>query len=341
MISVNTNLTASFISNRIRLNSLEFNEKTERLSSGLRINSAVDDPSGLAISSGMTAQLRGIDTAIGNAEDTSYMLQLADDYLSGIWDTFERMRELCVRMASASAILAQDSSGAATDPANPGQCKTLQEEIELLKDQIYTSVADTDKAGGIYVSGSASSKSTSARMNYLQKALFSNGYTTPNFETGLNAQVGADNDASNRILITIDNLMTYFSDFATPYNPPDPKGNATVEWYTSYAQQMLDTVDDKMGKVSNLRVQIGTEINRISSTIDDLNTEYINISASNSQIEDADMAIEMTALTKNMIKQQSTDMIFSQANAEPLMISDLIGAIYDGLAPRLASATQA
>jgi flagellin-like hook-associated protein FlgL len=171
----------------------------------------------------------------------------------------------------------------------------------------------------------------------MAKPLFAPGFTSPNMTTGLDAQIGPDNLSSNTITIKTDDLITYLSDFLSSYNPPPyPPGNATSNWFEGYAQQMLDIVDDKMSKVMNIRVNLGTQMNRLKHTINDLNAEYTNVAKSNSQITDADMAEEVVAMTKNMIKQQSTTVAASQANAQPLITINLLDAVYTGLNPTTA-----
>ncbi len=101
-LSINTNidsLTAQYNTDA-SANSLQ--TSIQRLSSGLRINSAADDAAGLAISSRMTAQINGLDQAARNANDGISLAQTADGALSSVSDNLQRIRELAVQSANAT-----------------------------------------------------------------------------------------------------------------------------------------------------------------------------------------------------------------------------------------------
>merc|ERR1712147_341444 len=74
----------------------------ERLSTGIRINSAKDDAAGLAISSKMTSQINGLNQAVRNSNDAISMIQVAEGAMGGITDMMQRMRELAVQAISDS-----------------------------------------------------------------------------------------------------------------------------------------------------------------------------------------------------------------------------------------------
>ena len=113
MTTINTNIAAMNAANSMKTNDRSMAVAMERLSTGLRINSASDDAAGLAISTKMTSQIRGLDTAARNANDAISMIQVADGAASEMTDMLQRMRELTV----------QSSNGvnSATDRANLDQ----------------------------------------------------------------------------------------------------------------------------------------------------------------------------------------------------------------------------
>ena len=99
----------------------------ERLSSGLRINSAKDDAAGLAISNRFTAQINGLSAAMRNANDGISLVQTADSALSEITDNLQRMRELAVQAAN--------GTNQATDrDALDAELQQLVAEIERVAD---------------------------------------------------------------------------------------------------------------------------------------------------------------------------------------------------------------
>jgi flagellin len=100
MTVINTNLSAIAAQNSLRTSSLNQTTAMERLSSGVRINSAKDDAAGLAISTRMTSNIRGLSAAIRNANDGISLTQTAEGGLSSIGDNLQRIRELAVQSAN-------------------------------------------------------------------------------------------------------------------------------------------------------------------------------------------------------------------------------------------------
>ena len=100
MTVINTNLSAVAAQNSLRTSALNQTTAMERLSSGVRINSAKDDAAGLAISMRMTANIRGLSAAIRNANDGISLTQTAEGGLSSIGDNLQRIRELAVQSAN-------------------------------------------------------------------------------------------------------------------------------------------------------------------------------------------------------------------------------------------------
>ena len=102
MTVINTNISAVAAQNSLRTSGLNQTSAMERLSSGIRINSAKDDAAGLAISTRMTANIRGLAAAIRNANDGISLTQTAEGSLASIGDNLQRIRELAVQSANSS-----------------------------------------------------------------------------------------------------------------------------------------------------------------------------------------------------------------------------------------------
>jgi flagellin len=100
MTAINTNINAIAAQNSLRVSGLSQASAMERLSTGIRINSARDDAAGLAISTRMTANIRGISAAIRNANDGISLTQTAEGSLISIGDNLQRIRELAVQSAN-------------------------------------------------------------------------------------------------------------------------------------------------------------------------------------------------------------------------------------------------
>ena len=100
MAVVNTNTNALFAQNALKLNNRDLSKSIQQLSSGSRINSAGDDAAGLAIASTMTAQIRGLNQAVRNANDGISMLQTAEGSMSQQANILQRMRELAMQAST-------------------------------------------------------------------------------------------------------------------------------------------------------------------------------------------------------------------------------------------------
>jgi len=138
---INTNMMSLNSQRSLNRSQSEMMTSVERLSSGLRINKAKDDAAGLAISDRMTAQIRGIDQAMRNANDGISMVQTADGAMAEISNALQRMRELAVQAANGTVNT--------TDKAS------LNDEYQELVTTIGDIVTDSKFNGVALLDGSA------------------------------------------------------------------------------------------------------------------------------------------------------------------------------------------
>jgi flagellin len=132
---INTNIMAINAHNRLKVNQGNVESSIQKLSSGLRINSAADDASGLAISEKMRAQIRGLAQAESNAQDGISMIQTAEGALQQTTDILQRMRELVIKAQNTGVLTDEDRV------AIDSELTTLREEI----DRIATSTTFNQK----------------------------------------------------------------------------------------------------------------------------------------------------------------------------------------------------
>ncbi len=128
MLSLNTNVMSLIVQNNLRGSQQSMQTAMQRLSSGLRINSAKDDPAGQAIANRMTAQIKGMTQAIRNTNDGISMVQTAEGSLNQINDNLQRIRELSVQAANGT----NSSNDLASIQAEIGQ---RMEEIDRVAGQ--------------------------------------------------------------------------------------------------------------------------------------------------------------------------------------------------------------
>lgn len=165
-MTINTNI-ASLSSQRYLAstqNSLQ--TSMQRLSSGLRVNSAKDDAAGLAISDRMTSQIRGMTVAARNANDGISMAQTAESAMGSITETLQRMRDLAIQAANRGAVSSSDRN-------------KLQTEFKQLSSEIGRIISNTEFNGKKILAGSM---------------------------VGATFQVGAGTSVNNQISITVSNL---------------------------------------------------------------------------------------------------------------------------------------
>jgi len=141
---INTNITSLNAQRNAAMSQQALTVAVQRLSSGLRVNSAKDDAAGLAISERMNAQVRGMNVAIRNANDGTSLAQTADGALSKVGDALQRMRELAV----------QARNGTNTD-ADKG---SLDEEYQQLAEEIGRVLGGTTFNGQAIVGADAGDK---------------------------------------------------------------------------------------------------------------------------------------------------------------------------------------
>jgi flagellin len=144
-MTINTNVVTLNAQRNLNTSQSSLATSMERLSSGLRVNSARDDAAGLAISQRMNAQIRGINVAIRNANDGISLAQTAEGALATITDALQRMREL--------AIQAQNGTNSAGDRAN------LDTEFQQLAAEV-TRIADQTKFNGTAIVGTGATTNT-------------------------------------------------------------------------------------------------------------------------------------------------------------------------------------
>jgi flagellin len=265
-------------------------QAVNRLSSGLRLNNSWDDPAGIAVSEKFRAQISGMVEAERKANYDINLLATAEGALSVIDEKLIRMRSLAV----------QASNGSLTNKDR----EFLDVEYQQLKSEI-TRIAKVTNYNGIHlVDGSLSGSGTKV-----------NGTSTKHDGRNLKFHIGANN---------VENEDYYYVNI----------GGATAEHLgiensnildTATSQHAIDLIDDAIMSKDTSRAHIGAVVNRLQSTILELQVSHENAQSSESQIRDADIAQEMANFTRAQILFNSGISMLSQANNLPQMVSQLIG----------------
>ncbi|GAB3681687.1 flagellin N-terminal helical domain-containing protein [Angustibacter aerolatus] len=284
-LRINQNIAALNAYRNLSVTDNQMSKSLEKLSSGFRINRAADDAAGLSISEGLRSQIGGLKVAVRNAQDGVNVVQTADGALNETTSILQRMRDLAVQSSNGGS---QDTD--AQDAAN--------QEFSALKDEL-TRIADTTKFGSQLLLNGSFSGSFQVGANVGEQISVSIGANTSGglgaAGLGLNASVSLS-AASN-----------------------------TVSQNVSLSQAAITAIDSALKTVSNTRASLGALQNRFEHTINNLNVAVENLSASESQIRDTDMAAEMGSFTRSQILQQAGTSMLAQANSSQQSVLKLLG----------------
>ena len=307
MTVINTNISATLTANALSKNERAMGQTMERLSTGLRINSAADDAAGLAISSKMTSQINGLNQAARNSNDAISMLQTADGALIEVSNMLQRMREL--------AIQASSGTNTASDQSN------LNTEFTSLKAGIESIVRNTQWNGENILAGGTGGVAVARNFQVGANATQTLEVTFADFNIDQGPGVGNFSNAGPLAVLDIDgpggsgtaqDLNSLVIYHATP-------ANAVTE-----ISMAVYGIDDAIGKINTERAKFGAAINSLEHTVDNLTNVSQNTAASRSRIQDADYAAETTELARTQIIQQAGTAMLSQANQQAQSVLALL-----------------
>ena len=169
-LTINTNIDSLIAQRNLNANQSAMQTSIERLSSGLRINSAVDDPAGLAISDRMTSQINGLDQAGRNANDGVSMAQTAEGALGSAGTMLQRIRELAVQSANAT----NTASDRANLNAEVGQLTAELQRTALTTQYNGMNLLDGSMGSAVYQVGANAGQTITASTANFQTSQYGN-----------------------------------------------------------------------------------------------------------------------------------------------------------------------
>ena len=291
---VNTNVSSLDAQRQLQMAGNSLDTAFQRLSSGLRINSAKDDAAGLQISDRLTSQIMGLEQGNRNANDGISLAQTAEGALDEMTNMFQRIRTLAAQAAN--------GSNTQSDRA------ALQLEARQLGEEINRVATDTTFGGTNLLDGSFNAQ--------FQVGADANQVISMTM-TSIAAASGGTVSLSS---FTVSGLAASASSVAGVSAGADTAfANASAISFTSAAeaQDVLAAVDVMIGAIDSKRAQLGAVQNRFQSTIRNQLNIAENLSAARSRMRDADFAVETANLTRSQILQQASSTILSQANQRP------------------------
>ena len=311
MTSINTNVAANFIANSLAQNQQMVSKSLERLSSGTRINSAADDPAGLAISSRLTSQINGLNQAVRNANDAISMVQTADGAMAEVDTMLQRMRELTV----------QASTGTNTSD----ELTILNTEFESLEAEIHSISTNTQWNGTNILDGSLGQVSFHVGANAGQSINITFADLNTDFGTTEASQAGSGANSSDALDIFTNLARSTADDDSNSGNSSDEAIDLAAQLITGNSQSTtLGYIDTAIARVSNHRATLGAMVNRLEFAVDNLNNISTNTSIARSRILDTDYAEETSKLVRAQIIQQAATAVLAQANQHQKFVLNLL-----------------
>jgi len=282
---INHNLSAMFADRSLKVTQVYLNKDMEKLSSGLRINRAGDDASGLAVSEKLRSQIRGLNQASTNAQNGISFIQTSEGYLQETQDILQRIRELAVQ--AANGIYTEEDR------------MYIQIEVSALVDEVDRIASHAQFNG----------------MNMLTGRFART--TGQNIVTGsMWFHIGANMDQREQVFIGtmtskglgIRNMDDTFITLGDPEN----------------ANRTIGTVDAALKIINKQRADLGAYQNRLEHAVRGLDVGAENLQASESRIRDTNMANQMVEYVKNQILTQSGTAMLAQANQRATSILQLL-----------------
>ena len=275
---------------------------TQRLSTGLRVNSAADDAAGLAIRELMRTDIAALQQGVRNANDAISLIQTADGALGIIDEKLIRMKELAEQ--------------AATGTYDSTQRLMIESEYQAMASEI-TRIANATDFNGIHLLNGNLSSDTH------------DGSGTGRTEGGL--------DSSGKLKVHFGNMNDsaedyYYIQIGTSTASALGVGNQAATTSLAYtvstqqaAQSALVGLNNAVVSKDKIRAHLGALQNRLENTISNLTTQTESLQTAESRISDVDVAREMTQFVRNQILTQSAVAMLSQANSMPQLAMQLIG----------------
>ena len=284
---INHNMSALFANRTVKFNELDLNKDIEKLSTGMKINRAGDDASGLAVSEKLRSQIGGLNQAGRNIENAVSFIQTTEGYLGETQDIMHRIRELAV----------QSANGIYTDEDR----MQIQVEVSQLVDEVNRIASHAQFNG----------------MNMLTGA-FANASAGGAPTRQMFFQVGPNMDQRKQVFI---GTMTARALGMQGVGG----GNNSISISTpDAANRVIGIVDNALRTVSKQRADLGAYQNRFEMAAKGVAVAAENMQAAESLIRDTDMASQMVSYTKNQILMQSSTAMLAQANLKPRSVLQLL-----------------
>ena len=262
----------------------------QKLSSGSRLVNSSEDPSGKILANKFKAQVSGMSTATGNAQDAISLLQVADSALNELSDNLLRMRDLALKTMNQVTLTAADVA-------------TMQTEFASLRDDI------TNKANA----------------TTFNNVTLLDGTLVP----GLVAHVGPDAGTQYQLTITIQTMVASSIANATTDLANVQLTSDGINSAAGHADSALQAISASMTYLSQVQTAVATQQIRMNGAINILSAEEVNTSAALSRVSDVDMASEISYFVKLQIIAQAGTAVVANGDTASQRIVKLLDSLHN------------
>lgn len=282
---INHNMSAMYAQRHTGIVETGIAKDIEKLSSGMRINRAGDDASGLAVSEKMRSQIRGLNQAGQNIQNGVSFIQATEGYLAETTDIMQRMRELAVQAAN-GIYSAEDRM-------------QIQVEVSQLVDEVDRIASHAQFNGMNLLTGRFAKDSATEVMQL---------------------HVGANMDQNEKIYVGTMTAMALGITGGMQGGEGDMISLSSMDG----ANMAIGTIDNALKQINKQRADLGAYQNRFELAYNGVAIAAENLQAAESRIRDADMAKQVVEYTKNQILMQSGTAMLAQANTQPQSVVRLL-----------------
>ena len=287
MLSLHTNNAALSAQNSIAKTQSQLSTSMTRLSTGYRINSAMDDAAGLQIATRLKAQTSGMTVAMSNTQNSTSMLQTAEGAFNEVTNMLVRMKDLATQAADASS--------------NTDDKDAMQAEFDALGKELYNVMTKTTFGGSDLLTGGT----LAAKMT---------------FQIGASAGETMALDVSAKMTTLGTNLAAAVKTYASA--PPSTLGTEIGTGTTANTSiTALSTLIDNVGEI---RSALGAAANRLDHVNNNLSNISTNTKAATGRIMDVDFATESSNMTSSQMLLQAGTAMLKQSNSMSSMVMSLL-----------------
>ena len=290
MLSLHTNNAALSAQNSIAKTQSQLSTSMTRLSTGYRINSAMDDAAGLQIATRLKAQTSGMTVAMTNTQNSTSLLQTAEGAFGEVTNMLIRMKDLATQAADASS--------------NAADKTAMQAEYDALGLELNNVMTNTTYGGSLLLGdGSAAGKGTlSAAMTF---------------------QIGASKTEKMDFTVAA-SMVTLNASLAAASDNFTAAGAGTEFATGTSANDTIDLLKTAIDDVGTIRSALGAAANRLDHVNSNLSNIATNTKAATGRIMDVDFATESSNMTSSQMLLQAGTAMLKQSNSMSSMVMSLL-----------------